>query len=68
MDWEKLKLNMWSALGGAILTAIKGGSMGDKGKKDKDKIRKQKMVKQQQTAQKNLEKQPGKTLDGKIPG
>jgi hypothetical protein len=42
--------------------------MGDKGKKDKDKIRKQKMVKQQQTAQKNLEKQPGKTLDGKITG
>jgi hypothetical protein len=28
MDWEKLKLNMWSALGGAILTAIKGGLNG----------------------------------------
>jgi len=42
--------------------------MGNKGKKDKDKIRKQKMINQQQTAQKNLEKQPGKTPDGKIAG
>jgi hypothetical protein len=35
--------------------------MGDKGKKDKNKALKQKIKKQEQTAQKNLEKLPTKT-------
>jgi hypothetical protein len=40
--------------------------MGDKGKKDKDKSRKQKIKQQEQTAKRNLEKQPGRVLDTKI--
>jgi hypothetical protein len=35
--------------------------MGDKGKKDKDKVRKQKTTKQDQEAKRKLEKQPKRT-------
>jgi hypothetical protein len=37
-------------------------TMGDKGKKDKDKARKQKIKKQETTAKRNLEKLPSKTV------
>ena len=35
--------------------------MGDKGKKDKDKVRKQKRTKQDQEVKRKLEKQPKRT-------
>jgi hypothetical protein len=35
--------------------------MGDKGKKDKDKVRKQKKTKRDQEVKRNIEKQPKRT-------
>ena len=39
--------------------------MGDKGKKDKDKVRKQKKTKQDQEVKRKIEKQPKEPLDSK---
>jgi hypothetical protein len=56
---ESQKLPFWSDWIGDNLK--RGSTMGDKGKKDKDKARKQKTTKQDQEVKRKLEKQPKKT-------